>query len=234
MAYVYRHIRLDKNEPFYIGIGTDSNFERAYEKYNCRRNKIWMAIMNKSEYDVEILFSDISNEDAKQKEIEFITLYGRKDLGTGTLANRTSGGDGIKDRAITPEYRKKLSDACKRQNRDMRPLIELSANLRRGKKLPPEFGLKISARLKGVPKSEQHKIAGSIVKCGEKNPMHGRKGNNCPAFRGYIEAVKDGVVIGTFRGVHDAASGLKVTATKISACLNGKRKTTGGYSYRRI
>lgn len=23
MAYVYRHIRLDKNEPFYIGIGKD-------------------------------------------------------------------------------------------------------------------------------------------------------------------------------------------------------------------
>jgi hypothetical protein len=22
MAYVYRHIRLDKNEPFYIGIGS--------------------------------------------------------------------------------------------------------------------------------------------------------------------------------------------------------------------
>jgi hypothetical protein len=29
MAYVYRHIRLDKNEPFYIGIGSDSSFARA-------------------------------------------------------------------------------------------------------------------------------------------------------------------------------------------------------------
>lgn len=30
MAYVYRHIRLDKNEVFYIGIGTDTkNYKRA-------------------------------------------------------------------------------------------------------------------------------------------------------------------------------------------------------------
>ena len=29
MAYLYRHIRLDKNEPFYIGIGSDTNFKRA-------------------------------------------------------------------------------------------------------------------------------------------------------------------------------------------------------------
>jgi hypothetical protein len=42
MAYVYRHIRLDKNEPFYIGIGKDdySSFKRAYHTGN-KRNKIW-------------------------------------------------------------------------------------------------------------------------------------------------------------------------------------------------
>ena len=31
MAYVYRHIRLDKNEPFYIGVGTKTpNFACFY------------------------------------------------------------------------------------------------------------------------------------------------------------------------------------------------------------
>jgi len=29
MCYVYRHIRLDKNEPFYIGIGSDFNYQRS-------------------------------------------------------------------------------------------------------------------------------------------------------------------------------------------------------------
>lgn len=37
MAYLYRHIRLDKNEPFYIGIG--SNKARCYTKKT--RNKHW-------------------------------------------------------------------------------------------------------------------------------------------------------------------------------------------------
>jgi hypothetical protein len=31
-AYVYRHIRLDKNQPFYIGIGRTENYARAFNK----------------------------------------------------------------------------------------------------------------------------------------------------------------------------------------------------------
>ena len=32
MAYLYRHIRLDTNEIFYIGIGSDINYKRAFIK----------------------------------------------------------------------------------------------------------------------------------------------------------------------------------------------------------
>ena len=35
MAYVYKHIRKDINEIFYIGIGNDKNYNRAYQK-KCR------------------------------------------------------------------------------------------------------------------------------------------------------------------------------------------------------
>ena len=41
MAVVYRHIRLDKNEPFYIGIG--KNIKRAYEK--SRKEEIIFGII---------------------------------------------------------------------------------------------------------------------------------------------------------------------------------------------
>ena len=45
--YLYRHIRLDKNEPFYIGIGTKEEryksfemiYKRAFSKK--KRNIIW-------------------------------------------------------------------------------------------------------------------------------------------------------------------------------------------------
>jgi hypothetical protein len=95
MAYLYRHIRLDKNEPFYIGIGSDSTYKRANARYKGDRNKIWYDIVAKSKYEVEIVFDEIDWDFACEKEKEFIALYGRKDKGTGILANMTDGGEGI-------------------------------------------------------------------------------------------------------------------------------------------
>jgi hypothetical protein len=86
---VYRHIRLDKNEPFYIGIA--KNPKRPYIKN--QRNNLWHKIVDKTEYRVDILFDDLTYEQACEKEKEFIQLYGRINLGTGTLVNMTDGGD---------------------------------------------------------------------------------------------------------------------------------------------
>lgn len=92
MVYLYRHIRLDKNEPFYIGIGSDENYKRAYQKES--RNKHWKNIVAKTLYEVEILLDNLTWEEACKKEIEFIALYGRNDLKQGSLVNMTNGGDG--------------------------------------------------------------------------------------------------------------------------------------------
>lgn len=111
--FLYRHIRLDKDEPFYIGIGTKSPsklynkvFRRAFEKK--RRNKFWFYITNKTEYDIEILLESDAYSFIKQKEIEFIKLYGRKDLGLGTLVNLTDGGEGICGYKHSPDRIKSL------------------------------------------------------------------------------------------------------------------------------
>ena len=94
--YLYRHIRLDKNEPFYIGIGKQKEgncaYCRAYSKY--QRNRYWKYIAAITSYEVQILFECNDEDLIKSKEIEFIALYGRKDLGKGTLCNLTDGGDG--------------------------------------------------------------------------------------------------------------------------------------------
>lgn len=118
MAIVYRHIRLDKNEPFYIGIGEKEN--RAHKTHG--RNEFWKKIANKTNYRVEILFDDLTWEQAQEKEIEFIALYGRRDLGTGILTNLTDGGEnpprmfGHKfnvGRKASLETKKKMSDLRK-------------------------------------------------------------------------------------------------------------------------
>lgn len=106
MAYVYRHIRLDKNVPFYIGISKkDDGFKRAYDKNG--RGKIWKDITNKTNYEVEILKYDITYQESINTEIELVSLYGRIDIGTGTLCNHTSGGEGLN--SPNNEVREKLA-----------------------------------------------------------------------------------------------------------------------------
>ena len=47
--YLYRHIRLDKNEPFYIGVGTKcdniDNLSHKRSKTTQNRNKFWRIQM---------------------------------------------------------------------------------------------------------------------------------------------------------------------------------------------
>lgn len=104
--YLYRHIRLDKNEPFYIGVGTKSNkltdshtyksiYDRAYSKET--RNDIWHNIVKKNDlnFKVEILIESNNYNFILRKEKEFISMYGKKKFG-GLLANLTDGGEGTK------------------------------------------------------------------------------------------------------------------------------------------
>lgn len=119
MAYVYRHIRLDKNEPFYIGIGSDSNYYRAYQIKSDRRNNVWNKIASKTDIEIEIMLDDLTWEQACEKEREFISLYGRIDKSNGILANLTDGGDGTIGIIVSEENRKKLSQRTKGENNPM-------------------------------------------------------------------------------------------------------------------
>jgi hypothetical protein len=100
---VYRHVRLDTNEVFYIGIG---NQRRAFRKDG--RSKFWRRIIDKTDYRVDILFDDLTWEEACEKEIEFIQLYGRRNLNTGTLVNLTNGGEGANGAVRTKETKDKM------------------------------------------------------------------------------------------------------------------------------
>ena len=106
---VYRHIRLDKNMPFYIGITSDS--KRPNNKKD--RSSFWKSIVNKTEYIVEIIFENLTKEQAIEKEVEFIKLYGRVDLGNGVLCNMTCGGEGTGklNSSLEEERRRKIKQS---------------------------------------------------------------------------------------------------------------------------
>lgn len=116
--YVYRHIRFDKNEPFYIGIGKERNFKRAYSRHD--RNYHWNNIVKNTQYEVEILFENLTSEEAAKKETEFIKLHGREDLGLGPLCNLTDGGDGSTHYRHTPEARERIRQAAKNISQETR------------------------------------------------------------------------------------------------------------------
>lgn len=115
--YIYRHIRPDKDIPFYIGRGKkpsplypSNEHCRAYSKTG--RSKIWKDIVSKNNgvYEVEILLECNDFEFLKEKEIEFVKLYGRINLGTGILSNLTDGGDGGDGCIASEETRRKISE----------------------------------------------------------------------------------------------------------------------------
>lgn len=175
MAYVYRHVRLDINEIFYIGIGSENNdYKRAHTKRN--RNKHWRNIVNKTNYEVEIVLDNITWEEACAKEIEFIKLYGRKDLNEGTLVNMTDGGEGPLGFVHDQESRDKMS-----KSKIGKPT---STKGKPGTNLGKKFSTETKDRMSkssmgntyalGSKRTEESKDKLSLSKLGDKNPMYGK------------------------------------------------------------
>lgn len=136
---VYRHVRPDRNEPFYIGVG--KTVDRAYQKYG--HNNHWNCIVadNNGNYEVDILLYNLSWKDACAKEIEFIALYGRRNLSKGPLCNLTDGGEGGLKCIQSQETRKKRA-------------IAISKALK-GKPLSEENKRNISIAKRGKPNGKK-------------------------------------------------------------------------------
>lgn len=116
--YLYRHIRVDKNEPFYIGIGTKSEQDLKYGYYGRASakhidNNIWLKIIAKTEWKWEILLESDDRKFISEKEKEFILLYGRKCDNSGTLANLTLGGEENHGYKHSDEAKRKISESQK-------------------------------------------------------------------------------------------------------------------------
>lgn len=104
--YVYAHCKVSDNQPFYIGKGKG---KRAYSKKG--RSSFWKKVTNKYDWYVSILHSNLSEQDALNKEIELIALYGRRDNGTGVLVNLTDGGESTTN--LSEHSRQKISEKAK-------------------------------------------------------------------------------------------------------------------------
>lgn len=99
--YVYVHRTEDTREVFYVGIGSGN---RAFTKNS--RNIYWRRKVDKHGFEVDILISNLTLDEAYKLEMRLIKYYGRENL-----CNLTDGGDGVKN--PSSETRKKMSEAKK-------------------------------------------------------------------------------------------------------------------------
>ena len=88
--YVYAHYKPnDLLVPFYIGKGTGTRF-----KTKNGRSVSWKNIVSEHGFVPKILYDNLTENEAFDKESELIQQYGRQDLQEGVLVNNSNGGEG--------------------------------------------------------------------------------------------------------------------------------------------
>ena len=96
--YTYAYLRQD-GTPYYIGKGKG---KRLYSTNRC-------FTPPKDKKRIIYLKKDLIETEAFKHEIYMISVFGRKDLETGILHNRTNGGEGASGAVRSLEFRKNLS-----------------------------------------------------------------------------------------------------------------------------
>jgi hypothetical protein len=139
---VYIHKRKDTGKVFYVGIGS---MDRPYTQ---RKNKMWLGIVKKYGYDVEVLYKNIDWEEAIIIERALICSLGRRDLGKGYLANMTDGGEGNQNMLYTDEWKERQRKASTGRKQSMKTLRKKSLSLK-GKLFQQERKNNISLSKKG-------------------------------------------------------------------------------------
>jgi hypothetical protein len=100
--YTYAYLREDRT-PYYIGKGTGDRIYSTNRRIKPPKDKSRIIYLKQN----------LTEEEAFKHEIYMIAVFGRKDLGTGILHNRTGGGEGSSGLVPSEESRKKMSEAHK-------------------------------------------------------------------------------------------------------------------------
>jgi len=145
--YTYAYLRED-GTPYYIGKGKK---DRAYKK------RVDGVNPPTDKTRIIILKNNLTEEEAFKHEIYMIAVFGRIDLGTGILRNKTDGGEGKTGCYHSEETKRKISEAVRGENHPLygvNPSQEtrnkMSKSLK-GRVIDDEWRAKMSESHKGRP-----------------------------------------------------------------------------------
>jgi hypothetical protein len=152
--YTYAYLREDRT-PYYIGKGQT---RRIYQK----NGKPCGVPKDKSR--IIFLKKNLLEEEAFKHEIYMINVFGRIDIGTGILYNKTNGGDGSSGALVSEETRQKISQSNKGRVAPNKGILHTEDTKRKiseantgkvscwkGKNLPKELveKMKLTKKMKG-------------------------------------------------------------------------------------
>lgn len=244
---VYKHIL--PNGKVYIGI-TKNIKSRFYGKGSSYKNCVlFYRAINKYGWDnikTEILLSNLTQCQAEEKEIEYISKYKSNDskfgyniLKGGNISTNDSQERRKKISKSLIEYYKtnKHSQESIERARQKKIGVKFSSEHKQklkdnhsgmtGKVFSEEHKRKISNSLKGKKFSEEHKRKPSKAKEG-KTPWNAINNTKKPV----MQFDKNGAIINTFTSMSEAERKTGIFNSSISNCCKGKRKTAGGYIWK--
>jgi len=105
--YTYAYLRED-GTPYYIGKGQGDRITRRHY----RRDGGYFS-PPKDTNRILYLKRNLSEQEAFRHEQYMIDVFGRKDIGTGILRNRTDGGEGPTGKVLSEETKKRISEIQK-------------------------------------------------------------------------------------------------------------------------
>lgn len=242
--YVYLHRRKTDNKVFYVGKGKNN---RANDRNS--RSQWWKSVVDKHDLTVEIVFDNLSEEDAFQCEKDTILEF--RYFGH-PLVNMTDGGEGLSGhkqtaetiqkrvakttgKKRTPEQRKKISDANKGKRRSSATCLAMSDS-RRGQKQSPDAVAKRADSNTGKKRTEAQKAtmkSAAKAQAERNNLSEKSKGlNNPSADRNiyiFVHTVSKDEFIGT-RVDFSSYSGIPTSTLNRIFGNNPRAKTCYGWS----